>query len=504
MLFQSFAAGNSTISGVAFKDMNRNGVMDAGEEPFSGHRLYFFNETSTAYLGTTVTGTNGQYSLGGLADGRYQVSYEYSSWQSIYNDWVPTTTGSLSRSQSVTVTGGQGTANYGWRPIVKSTDYNNPISQATMPSGLKISIYNDALTPNDVYSELQKGSLLGVEQKSIQLSVAGPCNCNATASGAGGTPGSYTNYSANANITWEHWVTQLGGQRTLFHEYGHAWSLYYAYMVQQDDTLNGYLKARGLDGDPRINSSYGWNTREIIADDYRILFGPPEVGAEHMNREITPPKDVPGLEDYLRNTFTKSPAGGILSAPSGLSASTSLSPEGPTVQLSWTASTGSVSTYDIYRTDPGTAPRKIGYVNSPSTTYYDGTGLANSTSYSYYVKAISTDGSSSAASNTVSVTTPAPDSQKPTAPSGLMSTGVTNSSISLQWIASSDNVGVKEYRIYQDSRKLQPVLKGTVTGTNFTVTGLKANAGYIFYVTAVDAAGNESLPSKSIGLKTKR
>ena len=34
------------------------------------------------------------------------------------------------------------------------------------------------------------------------------------------------------------------------HEYGHAWSLYYDTIVQQEGTLASYLKARGLDGDP--------------------------------------------------------------------------------------------------------------------------------------------------------------------------------------------------------------------------------------------------------------
>ncbi len=204
-------------------------------------------------------------------------------------------------------------------------------------------------------------------------------------------------------------------------------------------------------------------------------------------------------------TGTAPPPPSGLAAPSGLSGTASSSPEGPTVQLNWTASSGTVAHYDIYRSTTGQAATKIGYVNSPSTTYYDGTGLTNSTSYSYYVKAISTDGTISAASNTVSVTTPAPDTQKPSPPTTLTSPSQTTSSISLQWLAATDNVGVKEYRIYQDgTRKTVTSLKGTATGTNFTVTGLKSNTSHTFYVTAVDAAGNESLPSKTLSVKTRR
>lgn len=501
LLVQSFAAANGTISGVAFKDMNRNGVKDTGEEPYSGYQLYFFDETSTIYKGTVVTDANGNYTFGGFDDGKYMVATASSSYAPLKPDWLPTTTGSLSASKVVTVTNGSATVNFGWRPIVNSTDVNAPISQAVMPSGLTIKLYNDALTPADVYAELQKGGLLGVEQKAITIKI-GLGGTNATATGVQGTPGSYTSYNAVSNISWGNWIDDVYSgwpAATLFHEYGHAWDGYYTYLVQQTGNHDGYLKARGLYGDSRINTSYAWNEREMLAEDYRQLFGDtPAKLLPQINKDIPLASQVAGLADYLSSVFTKASTA-TLTAPTSLTASSTLSTEGPAVNLSWTASTGQVNHYDIYR--DGT---KVGYANAPTVNFYDQSSLQNSKSYSYYAKAVASDGSTSAASNTVNITTPASDTQVPTAPSGLSSTAKTNSTISLKWTAGTDNVGIKEYRIYQDIRKLQPVLKGTATGTNFTISGLKSSTSYTFYVTALDAAGNESLPSQVINVKTTR
>ncbi|MCD1260402.1 discoidin domain-containing protein [Paenibacillus athensensis] len=84
-------------------------------------------------------------------------------------------------------------------------------------------------------------------------------------------------------------------------------------------------------------------------------------------------------------------------APANLAATAVSSSQ---VSLSWTASTDNVgvSGYDIYRN--GTQ------VGTSATTSYNDTGLAAATSYSYYVKARDAAGNASAASNTVSVTTP--------------------------------------------------------------------------------------------------
>ena len=106
------------------------------------------------------------------------------------------------------------------------------------------------------------------------------------------------------------------------------------------------------------------------------------------------------------------------------------------------------------------------------------------------------DGSASATSVTLSgctVTQPPPagDTTAPTAPTQLTAT-LTDTSATLNWMASTDAVGVTGYRVRRDGT----TLAGTVTGTTFTDSGLTAGT-YTYTVVAVDAAGNVSSPSNS-------
>lgn len=89
------------------------------------------------------------------------------------------------------------------------------------------------------------------------------------------------------------------------------------------------------------------------------------------------------------------------------------------------------------------------------------------------------------------------DTQAPTAPSNLNSTSVTETSVSLSWTASTDNVGVTGYNVYSGATNL-----GSVTGTSATVNGLTAGTSYSFRVTAIDAAGNESDFSNTLNVTT--
>ncbi|NIS32601.1 MAG: hypothetical protein GWN07_19390, partial [Actinobacteria bacterium] len=64
-----------------------------------------------------------------------------------------------------------------------------------------------------------------------------------------------------------------------------------------------------------------------------------------------------------------------------------------------------------------------------------------------------------------------------------------SSSITIDWQEATDNVGVTAYRVYRDGL---PVL--TTTGFTHTDDGLTPATDYIYGVTALDAAGNESVP----------
>ncbi|MDX9696704.1 MAG: GEVED domain-containing protein, partial [Bacteroidales bacterium] len=90
-----------------------------------------------------------------------------------------------------------------------------------------------------------------------------------------------------------------------------------------------------------------------------------------------------------------------------------------------------------------------------------------------------------------------PDTQAPTAPTSLTATSIAQTTFTLGWTASTDNVGVTGYEIYQNG-----TLKGTSTATSFNVTGLTAATTYSFTVKAKDAAGNVSAASAAKSVTT--
>ena len=89
------------------------------------------------------------------------------------------------------------------------------------------------------------------------------------------------------------------------------------------------------------------------------------------------------------------------------------------------------------------------------------------------------------------------DTQAPTAPTSLASSNVTQTSVDLNWNASTDNVGVTGYDVYQNGSLL-----GSVENNSANITGLTAGTTYSYYVKAKDAAGNVSGESNTISVTT--
>uniref|UniRef100_UPI003216B04A DUF5074 domain-containing protein n=1 Tax=uncultured Draconibacterium sp. TaxID=1573823 RepID=UPI003216B04A len=155
------------------------------------------------------------------------------------------------------------------------------------------------------------------------------------------------------------------------------------------------------------------------------------------------------------------------------------------IALSWTASTDNVGVagYVVYLDGNS--------IKTVTETSFVISGLSSETEYTLEVEAFDAAGNKSAkAKLTVSTTAPAADEVAPSAP-GDLAAEPAETSIALSWTASTDNVGVAGYNVYQNGESIE-----TVTETNFTVSGLSSSTEYTFEVEAFDAAGNKSVKAK--------
>jgi hypothetical protein len=304
------AAGTCSLSGVAFGDDNRNGVQDAGETPRSGDLIYLFNGTG-AYVANATTDSSGHYDFASLTCGSYDVRYAANSWWAVRDNLVPTTTGSVLPRQTITLAGA-GAANFGWRQIVRSTQVGSPLDTYTGPQGLRVESYDDVISAKRLYDAVLQGNV-GPEagKVTVRFDITASSMTNTSISA---TAGRYDGFSAVSNVDYVSWLD--GSDTTLVHEYGHAWSLYRAYLLQQDPAMTSYLKARGLYGDPRVGSTYAWATNEMVAEDYRQLLGSPTAAtAAQTNSDIPLASNVPGLKEFLVGAFSTA-AGSSSPSPS--------------------------------------------------------------------------------------------------------------------------------------------------------------------------------------------
>jgi chitodextrinase len=96
------------------------------------------------------------------------------------------------------------------------------------------------------------------------------------------------------------------------------------------------------------------------------------------------------------------------------------------------------------------------------------------------------------------------DTSAPSVPGGVAASAVSASQINLSWSASTDNVGVSDYKIYRGAAGAAPTYLTTVAGsvTSLQDTGLAASTSYAYKVQALDAAGNSSALSAAASATT--
>ena len=175
--------------------------------------------------------------------------------------------------------------------------------------------------------------------------------------------------------------------------------------------------------------------------------------------------------------------------PDGLTGDITGSGAQRTVAINWNASTDdqAVAGYNVYEND--------GYKTTVFGTSYEGTVQAD-TPYTYYVVAFDYDGNF--AQRTSPLVLPdnivvAEDTQVPSAPTdvdGVWSNNGDTAEITLNWTASTDNVGIAGYNIYENNAYLT-----TVGGTSFSTT-VNGSTSYSYSVVAFDIARNFSAASQ--------
>ncbi|WP_405451960.1 DUF4962 domain-containing protein [Paenibacillus sp. HJGM_3] len=87
------------------------------------------------------------------------------------------------------------------------------------------------------------------------------------------------------------------------------------------------------------------------------------------------------------------------------------------------------------------------------------------------------------------------DEVRPTVPANLTLVSQADSTATVSWTPSTDNVGVKEYVLYANGVQKSVVPSGTSTAT---ITGLTAGKPYSVTVVAVDTSDNRSLDSAAL------
>jgi hypothetical protein len=82
-------------------------------------------------------------------------------------------------------------------------------------------------------------------------------------------------------------------------------------------------------------------------------------------------------------------------------------------------------------------------------------------------------------------------------PTGLNATAITSTTFTLNWTASTDNIGVTGYEVFRNGTSI-----GTPTGTSYNATGLAQGTTYAMTVRARDASNNWS-PQSSPALNVQ-
>jgi Bacterial Ig domain len=175
--------------------------------------------------------------------------------------------------------------------------------QLVTPEGATIQVYSgvSGWTAQQIYELLKPNAYqLALIGQHLTIKVQTTYNTFTTTS-AGTSGGVYASFNATMYLNASsNSLLLTRPDATIAHEYGAVWSMYHLYLTEQG-SWTAWLQARGLLGDPRVDSSDVWSKGEMIADDYRMLFGTPAAQSEmgYVNPAVPDPRTVAGLKDFF-------------------------------------------------------------------------------------------------------------------------------------------------------------------------------------------------------------
>ncbi len=160
------------------------------------------------------------------------------------------------------------------------------------------------------------------------------------------------------------------------------------------------------------------------------------------------------------------------------------------VRLTWADNSDKEDKYRIFRKTSTTAWEFIKEKSSNSTLHID-SGLTTGVEYCYKIRAINTAGPSTGFSNTSCTTIP---TVIPLAPSDLVATTVSSSSIDLSWTDNADNEGYT--KIFRKAGTGAWLLIGNAAKdeTSYSDTGLSSGTEYCYKVRSFNIIGGSTSP----------
>ncbi|MDW7696043.1 PA14 domain-containing protein (plasmid) [Flammeovirgaceae bacterium SG7u.111] len=203
--------------------------------------------------------------------------------------------------------------------------------------------------------------------------------------------------------------------------------------------------------------------------------------------------ELNGCSSSFSDPFSVVNANGS-NGPDAVNGLLAYAPSKTTIQLNWSDNpnaTYNETGFEVYRGDEAGGPYQLVAITDADELTYLDEDLAPNTEYFYIVRPVN-DKAAGPESTEVNARTQV-DKENPAAPLNLKVVSTTNNSVSLAWDASTDNVGIGRYDVYQNG------VKAVVTeGTSTTIYNLVEEQVYTFYVKARDITGNESAASNQV------